>query len=156
MLDAAFDGDFSDDDWAHAQGGWHVIVTDGPAVVAHAAVVPRRVQAGERWFDAGYVEAVAVAAPLRRTGLGSSVMRQINRIVESDFDIGVLSTGEHGFYARLGWERWAGPAWVRPPDGQRLRTADDDGGLMILRCEASRQVVVTAPIVCEARAGDAW
>ena len=38
LLDDAFEGDFSDDDWQHTLGGRHVVVTDG-AVLAHAAVV---------------------------------------------------------------------------------------------------------------------
>ena len=70
MLDDAFAGDFSDDDWDHALGGVHVLAEVDDALVGHAAVVPRRV-----WLDGeeracGYVEAVAVASRARRRGVG--------------------------------------------------------------------------------------
>ena len=47
LLEVAFEGDFSDEDWDHALGGWHVLVTaDDGALVAHsggpAALVRRR------------------------------------------------------------------------------------------------------------------
>jgi len=41
LLDDAFAGEFSDDDWAHALGGSHVIVEAHGAIVAHGSVVPR-------------------------------------------------------------------------------------------------------------------
>ena len=60
LLDAAFDGDFSDDDWAHALGGTHALIEAGGAVIAHASVVPRVLDVGTQPVRAGYVEAVAV------------------------------------------------------------------------------------------------
>ncbi|MBA2768491.1 MAG: hypothetical protein H0U35_05055, partial [Sporichthyaceae bacterium] len=41
LCDRAFDGGFSDEDWAHSLGGWHALVVEGAAVVSHASVVPR-------------------------------------------------------------------------------------------------------------------
>jgi aminoglycoside 2'-N-acetyltransferase I len=156
LLDAAFDGDFSDDDWAHALGGTHAILERDGALVAHASVVPRVLDAGGLRIHAGYVEAVAVHPSLQRTGLGSAVMRAIGEVVARDFALGALSTGEWPFYARLGWERWQGPTWVRFPDGRRERTPDDDDSLMILRTGASPALDVAAPLTCEARTGDHW
>ncbi|MEU1026962.1 aminoglycoside 2'-N-acetyltransferase, partial [Streptomyces sp. NPDC005904] len=44
LLDQAFDGDFSDQDWDHGLGGVHALVHDGAgALVAHGSVVQRRV-----------------------------------------------------------------------------------------------------------------
>ena len=60
LLDAAFHGDFSDDDWAHALGGTHAILEFDGTLAAHAAVVPRVLDVGTQPVRAGYVEAVAV------------------------------------------------------------------------------------------------
>ena len=102
LLDAAFAGDFSDDDWAHALGGTHALVEADGAVVAHAAVVPRVLDVGMQRVRAGYVEAVAVLPTRQGTGLGTAVMRALGEIMARDFELGALSTGEWRFYERLG------------------------------------------------------
>lgn len=155
LMEAAFAGDFSDEDWQHALGGWHALIGPDDAVVAHAAVVERRIVVGTRACRAGYVEAVAVAPALQRRGLGTRVMQAIGEIIQARFDIGVLSTGEWGFYAPLGWERWSGPTYVRTAHGDE-RTPDDDDGVMVLRCIGSREVDLAASITCDARDGDSW
>ncbi len=156
LLNAAFAGDFSDFDWDHALGGWHVVAVDAGELVAHAAVVPRRLVVSARVFNAGYAEAVAVMPSRQRQGLGSTVMRHANEIVYREFEFGALSTGKCAFYERIGWERWRGPSWVRQPGGRLVRTPDEDAGVMIFRCAPSRDVDLTASITCEARAGESW
>jgi aminoglycoside 2'-N-acetyltransferase I len=75
LMDAAFDGDFGDDDWAHSLGGAHALIDDRGVVVAHACVVPRTVRVeGVGPLHAGYVEAVAVAPECQASGFGSAVM----------------------------------------------------------------------------------
>ncbi len=155
LLDAAFDGAFGDDDWAHALGGTHAIVETDGIVVAHASVVPRALDAGGRVLRAGYVEAVAVLPARQRTGLGTAVMRALAPIV-ADYELGALSTGEWHFYERLGWERWRGPTWVRFADGRLERTPDDDDSLMVLRTPRTPPLDLSAPLTCEARRGDVW
>jgi aminoglycoside 2'-N-acetyltransferase I len=118
--------------------------------------VPRILDAGGRALHAGYVEAVAVLPALQRTGLGTAVMRALAPIIDRDYDIGALSTGEWHFYERLGWERWQGPTWVRHADGGRERTPDDDDGVMILRTPRTPAIEVSVALTCEARPGDAW
>jgi aminoglycoside 2'-N-acetyltransferase I len=155
LLDAAFAGAFTDEDWHHALGGTHAIVEEHGAVVAHASVVPRVLDMGRRRLRAGYVEAVAVLPARQGTGLGTAVMRALSEVIERDFELGALSTGEWHFYQRLGWERWRGPTWVRHPD--RLeRSPDEDDSLMILRTPTSPDVDLFAPLTCDARPGDAW
>lgn len=155
LMDAAFEGDFSDDDWAHALGGWHALILEDGEVVAHAAVVARTLTIGARGVRAGYVEAVAVAPARQRTGLGSRVMRALDDVLRREFEAGVLSTGEWPFYEALGWERWQGPSFVRRRGGVE-RTADDDDGLMVKDGWTGDPLDRTAPITCEDRAGDAW
>ena len=83
-------------------------------------------------------------------------MRRANDLIEHRFELGGLSSGNPDFYARLGWERWAGPTYVREPDGRLVRTPDEDEGVMILRCRATYSLDLTGAITCDARAGDAW
>lgn len=160
LLDAAFaadpDGEFGDDDWDHTVGGWHVLVRDDDLLVAHAAVVPRVIDVGDVSFRAGYVEGVATLPDRHAEGLGTRAMRPVNEHIRNRDELGVLGTGAHHFYERLGWERWRGPSFVRRSGGGLDRTADDDDGLMILRTGPSATVDLAAPITCEDRRGDCW
>lgn len=153
LLVEAFDGSFSEDDWEHALGGWHVLLEESGVLVAHAAVVPRELQVGGISLHTGYVEGVA-AVP-RGAGFGSSVMAEATEIVRREFELGALSTSAHGFYERLGWERWHGPTFVR--DGAELvPTPGEDDGVMVLRVGPSAELDLAMPISCDARAGDDW
>jgi aminoglycoside 2'-N-acetyltransferase I len=80
----------------------------------------------------------ALAVPLRR-----------------DYEMGALATSVAPFYEALGWERWAGPTFVRR-GADRVRTEDEDGGIFVLRFGASATVELTESIMCEARRGDDW
>jgi aminoglycoside 2'-N-acetyltransferase I len=154
LMDLAFD-EFTDDDWAHALGGHHVVVADGGTLIAHAAVVPRTIEVADRTWAAGYVEAVGTRPDRQGQGLGSRVMAEIAAVVRARFELGVLSTGEYHFYERLGWEHWQGATYVR--DGAtRHRTPDEDAGIMVLRVGPSAGLDLTASITCETRAGDDW
>ena len=155
LLEAAFDGDFSAEDWQHTLGGWHVFAVDSESVVSHAAVVPREICVAGQLFKAGYVEGVATLPSRQREGLASLVMTEVARQAQSRFELGVLSTGLHAFYARLGWERWQGPTFVRD-GGELIRTEDEDGGIMALRFGVSTGLELTAAISCDGRAGDDW
>lgn len=151
LMDDAFGDRFDDDDWEHGLGGWHVLACDGTDVVAHAAVVGRRIAVADRWFDCGYVENVATAPRRQRQGLGRLVMAAAGDLVVEHHELGCLSTSSWGFYERLGWERWRGPSYA----GEE-RTADEDDGIMVLRFGPSAEVDPASPIRCEPRAGDDW
>jgi aminoglycoside 2'-N-acetyltransferase I len=155
LLDEAFGGRFDDTDWEHALGGWHVLVTEGGTLVAHAAVVPRDLHVDGRPVDAGYVEAVATTPARQGEGLGTLALREVDRLLRSHHQLGALSTGAHGFYERLGWERWLGPTFVRTGEGA-VRTRDEDDGIMVLRFGSTATVDLGAPLSCEAREGDDW
>jgi len=155
LVDEAFSGRFDDTDWAHALGGHHVVVTEGGAVVAHAAVVPRELEVDGRPVGAGYVEAVATAPARQREGLGTCAMVVVGEVIRRHHQLGALSTGSPGFYERLGWERWRGPTFVRR-GGELVRTPDEDAGIMVLRVGSGAVVDLHAVISCEARSGDDW
>lgn len=155
LLVQAFEGDFSQEDWEHTIGGWHVVVADGGATLSHAAVVPRVLEVADRPFDTGYVEGVGTAPERQREGLGSVAMAEASELIRSEFDMGALSTGHHSFYARLGWERWIGPTFVRR-GSDSIRTEEEDDGVMVLRFGPSKDVDLSAPLLCEGRCGDDW
>jgi aminoglycoside 2'-N-acetyltransferase I len=155
LLVGSFGPTFCDDDWQHALGGWHAVVLRDRRPVSHAAVVTRELHVGEVAVDAGYLEGVATDPAWRGRGLGTLVLRAAHAILRREFDMGALSTGAHGFYERLGWERWHGPTYVRRPDGT-VRTPDEDDGIMVLRFGSSAQLDLSLPLSCAARAGDDW
>ena len=155
LMDDAFGDRFSDEDWEHALGGWHGVIELDGTLVAHAAVVVRHLEVAGRPFRTGYVEAMATAPAVQGRGLGSLVMVEAAAVIRAEYALGVLSTGRHSFYERLGWERWRGPTYVRTARGQ-VRTADDDGDVLVLRHGASADLDLREPISCEERSGDVW
>lgn len=155
LLTLAYDGEFTDADWYHTLGGVHVVVAEGDSVVAHAAVVSRNLEVGDKTLRCGYVEGVATAPTRQGEGLGSLVVEAAATVACGSYDIGALSTGRRAFYERLGWEPWQGPTFVRTAAGL-VRTEDEDDGVMILRTPDTPDLDVTAPIACPDRAGDAW
>lgn len=155
LLDAAFPGDFSDDDWAHALGGVHVWLASGDEVISHGALVERTLVCDGRTLTVGYVEAVATAPALRGHGHGSTVMRRLGDMIRERYALGALSTGAHAFYEPLGWEPWRGPSSVDVAC-QRRPTPDDDGGIMVLRTSQSPPLDLGGDIVCHWRPGAVW
>jgi aminoglycoside 2'-N-acetyltransferase I len=153
----AFEGRFDEHDWDHTLGGVHLLAVEGDEPVAHGAVVERTLEAGGRRWRTGYVEGVATRGDRRGLGLARMVMREVGRVVERGYELGGLADGSGipGFYERLGWERWQGPTFVAGPAGPE-RTAEDDGGVLVLRTPASRELAVTGPITCDWREGDVW
>lgn len=155
LMDLAFEGDYSDDDWDHGLGGWHVLAGPPEAPVAHASVVERTIHVGAQTWRTGYVESVATAPEHHRRGHGSAVMLRINELIEEHFDLGMLATGVPRFYHRLGWTLWLGPTSVRHGE-TTVRSPDADGAIMALRVGPSRELDVRLAISCEARPGDDW
>jgi aminoglycoside 2'-N-acetyltransferase I len=155
MLDIAFDGDFSDDDWAHALGGTHVWVDGADGVISHGALVERTLLSAGHTLRVGYVEAIATSPRHQRLGHASAVLSRINGLIREQYALGALSTGTPEFYERLGWERWRGPTFANGPHGLE-RTSEDDGGILILRTPRSPDLDLHADIVADWRAGDVW
>jgi aminoglycoside 2'-N-acetyltransferase I len=155
LLDDAYNDGFSDDDWDHTIGGIHVWVADRDGLISHASVVERTLVCSGQMLRVGYVEAVATSAARRRQGHGTTVMQRVGDVIRERFALGGLSTGAHGFYEALGWERWRGLTFVDGPLG-RQPTPDDDDGIMILRTTRSPHLDLEGDIVCDWRSGDVW
>ncbi|MFQ6144105.1 GNAT family N-acetyltransferase [Streptomyces seoulensis] len=128
LLDDAFEGDFSDDDWDHTLGGVHALAYDGQGLAGHGAVVQRRARHQGRWRRVGYVEGVAVRGDVRRTGIGGRVMTALEEVVTRAYAFGALSASAAGapLYTARGWRPWAGPLCALGPDGV-VRLAGEEG-----------------------------
>jgi aminoglycoside 2'-N-acetyltransferase I len=158
VCDAAFSDDpeaFTDHDWEHALGGVHFVAEDDGEIVAHASVVQRELHVGDVRLATGYVEAVATPPPHQRRGYGSAVMREAGGYIDRTYPLGALDTGIPSFYERLGWVVWKGPTYVRTGTGL-VRTAEDDGNVLVRITPSSPELDLTAPISCEWRSGDVW
>jgi len=109
LLDAVFE-DLTDQDWAHALGGMHVLLWEDTELIGHASVVQRQLRYGGRAWRTGYVEGVAVREDRRRSGHGATLMGALERIIRGAYEVGALGSTEAGaaFYAARGWRRWLG------------------------------------------------
>lgn len=155
MLAAAFDGAFTADDWEHALGGMHAVIWHRGTLLAHAAVVQRRLLHRGVALRCGYLEAVAVHPDWRGQGLGAAVLDAVEQVIRGAYSLGALSSSEEarGFYTARGWSPWAGPTSAFSPDGI-VRTPDDDGSVLTL--PNNIDVDLTGHLVCDWRNGDVW
>ncbi|WP_217199227.1 GNAT family N-acetyltransferase [Streptomyces buecherae] len=155
LLDDAFDGDFDDADWDHTVGGMHALLWEGSELIAHGAVVQRRLLHSGRALRAGYVEGVAVRADRRGVGKGTAVMAALGPVLRGGYEVGALSAadGADVFYQRLGWQRWQGRTSVLAPTGV-LRTEEDDESTFVLPLGAPLDLA--GELTCDWREGDVW
>ncbi|MEV8630033.1 GNAT family N-acetyltransferase [Streptosporangium sp. NPDC051023] len=155
LLDEAFEGDLSDDDWEHALGGMHALAWDGAELAGHASVVQRRLLHGGRALRVGYVEAVGVREDLRRRGYGAALMDALERVIRDAYDLGALSAADEAvdFYEVRGWQRWQGPTFALTPTGL-VRTEEDDDGVHVLPVTVPLEL--SGELVCDWRDGDVW
>jgi aminoglycoside 2'-N-acetyltransferase I len=146
--------DFTDEDWDHAVGGLHFLLEVDGAIVAHASVVERELHTGGHRLATGYVEAVATLPSHQQRGHASAVMREVGEHIDGTFQLGALG-GDPGFYERLGWAVWPGPTFVRTGAGL-VRTAEEDGSVLVRLTPSTPQLDLSAPISCDWRPGDVW
>jgi aminoglycoside 2'-N-acetyltransferase I len=158
LFDAAWRGGpeaFSAEDWDHALGGFHFMMEENGALVTHASVVERELHSSGHRLSTGYVEAVATSPTHQRRGLGSALMGEVTQYIDQAFQLGALNTGSPAFYERLGWVVWEGPTFVRTSTGP-VRTAEEDGNVLVRLTPSSPELDISAPISCEWRRGDVW
>ncbi|WP_344492483.1 GNAT family N-acetyltransferase [Streptomyces enissocaesilis] len=132
LLDAAFEGDFGEDDWDHTVGGVHAFVHDEHGLAAHGSVVQRRVLHRGRSLRTGYVEGVAVRADRRRQGLGDAVMGTLEGVIDRAYVLGALGASDDGaaLYAARGWQVWSGRIAALGPDGV-VPLPEEEGSLHV-------------------------
>ena len=146
--------------WERVGPGIHVFAEAEGRAIAHAMVIDRRLYLGHEpdlALDVGYVEHVASLPELQGGGHGTRVMREIGRIIGDEYALGALATGSNAFYERLGWQTWQGPTFVRMADGQRVRSADEDEHVMVLRTARTPMALdLGGPIAIDWRAEEPW
>ncbi|MFI1799472.1 GNAT family N-acetyltransferase [Streptomyces sp. NPDC020379] len=155
LMDHAFEGNFTDDDWDHTVGGMHALAYDNGELIGHGSLVQRRLLHGGRALRTGYVEAVAVRADRRRQGVASAVMEALERILrDGGYELGALGASDKAvpLYAGRGWRQWRGPTSVLAPTGME-RTAEEDGCVYVL---PRVDVDLGGELVCDWRPGDVW
>jgi aminoglycoside 2'-N-acetyltransferase I len=155
MVTTAFGGDFTANDWEHALGGMHALIWRHGAIIAHAAVVQRRLSYRGNALRCGYVEGVAVREDCRGQGLVHALLDGVEQVVRGAYQVGALSSSARArrLYAARGWLPWRGPTSVLAPTGP-VRTPDDDGTIFVLPVGFSLDT--TADLMCDWRAGDVW
>ena len=149
------DGGFTGDDFAHAMGGRHYIAQFEGRIVSHASVVERRLEADGRPLRTGYVEAVATEPAWQGRGLATRIMTDVSAHIREHFELGALSTGNPGLYARLGWLPWDGPLAVRTITGL-VPSDQTEEGVMMLRTVLTPRLPNRATLTCDKRTGDSW
>ncbi|WP_096284006.1 GNAT family N-acetyltransferase [Mycobacterium ahvazicum] len=155
MVAEAFAGDFTDDDWEHTLGGMHALIWQHGAIVAHAAVIQRRLIYRGTALRCGYVEGVAVREDHRGQGLVHALLDGVEQVLRGAYELGALSSSvrARGLYAARGWSPWNGPTSVLAPGGP-TRTPDDDGTVFVFPVTVT--VDSSAELMCDWRGGDVW
>ena len=155
VLDEVFGEEMIDHDWEHALGGMHALVWDGSSLIAHGAVIQRRMLHRGRALRTGYVEGVAVNPRRRGQGHGTTVMDALERVIRGAYELGALGASEQGvrLYAARGWKQWQGPTSALTPAGV-VRTGEDNGSIFVLPVTAVLDP--RSELTCDWREGDLW
>lgn len=159
LLEAAFDHlpadeRFGPEDWEHALGGVHALAHDGEVLVAHAALVMRRLLHRGRALRCGYVEAVAVVPERQRQGLGGLVMSALEALAPA-YDLLALGATDEGMelYLAHGWVPWRGPLSALTPEGV-VPTVEEAGYVLVL--PGAAPLDLRGELTCDWRDGDVW
>ncbi|MBJ7339564.1 MAG: GNAT family N-acetyltransferase [Mycolicibacterium sp.] len=157
LVDTFADGeiDFTAADWEHALGGMHALICVRGALIAHGAVVQRRMLHQGAALRCGYLEAVAVREDWRGQGLAMAVMDALEQVLRGAYQLGALSSSEAGrhIYGSRGWLPWQGTTAVLAPAGV-TPTPDDDGSIFVL--PLSVDLDTAGELTCDYRDGDVW
>jgi aminoglycoside 2'-N-acetyltransferase I len=104
--------------------------------------------------SAAYIELVATDPASQGNGYASMLLRAlVSKLTKHD--IAGLSPSAESFYARLGWELWRGPLFVRTEAG--IESSPEDEEVMILRLPRTpAHLDLDAPLSVEWRPGEVW
>jgi aminoglycoside 2'-N-acetyltransferase I len=134
-------------------GSTHVLGRCSGRLVSHALWVTRWLQVGSSvLLRTAFVEAVATHRVFRGRGYASQAMLRVANEI-ADFQLAALSAFDSAWYARLGWERWRGPLFVRS-DARLVPTPDEN--VMIRRLPRTPPLDLDAPLSAEWRDGEPW
>lgn len=149
------EGTFGDADWEHALGGMHALICHHGALIAHGAVVQRRLVYGDTALRCGYLEGIAVREDWRGQGLATAILDALEQVVRGAYQLGALRASAESapIYTARGWLPWQGQTSVMQPAGV-ARTPADDQALFVL--PVGVELDTAADITCDWRDGDVW
>jgi aminoglycoside 2'-N-acetyltransferase I len=103
LLEAVFEGDFTEHDWEHSLGEVHALAWEDAELIGHASLIQRRLLHGGRALRTGYVEGVGVRADRRGRGHGGALMAALERVIRAH-ELGALGATEEAvdFYTARG------------------------------------------------------
>lgn len=135
-------------------GATHVLGYHHDLLISHALWVTRYLQAGANpVMRTAYVEAVATEADFRQRGFASSIMKHLVGEIQ-DYELAALSPFSVEYYARLGWERWRGPLFIRTKESLVPSTEAEE--VMIFRLPKTPPLDLNASLSAEWREGELW
>lgn len=136
------------------QGAVHLLGWSAGRLVSHALWVTRFLQAGSGpLLRTAYVEAVATDPDQQRRGYAAIIMRRLVEEIQ-DYDLAALSPFSVEYYARLGWELWRGPLFIRQEDV--LLPSPEDEEVMIYRLPLTPRLDLHDSLSAEWREGELW
>jgi len=134
-------------------GAIHILGRYRGLLVAHALWITRWLQCADLpTLRTAYVEAVATDEKYRNRGFASVVMERLAKEIRQ-FDLGALCTGSPDFYARLGWQLWQGPLFIRTKDGL-IPTPNEQ--VMVMFLPNTPVLNLEASLSAEWREGELW
>lgn len=136
------------------KGSTHLLGFYDGKLVSHALWVTRWLQVGNgQVLRTAYVEGVATKQDFRARGFATMMMKRMVGEIK-DFDLAALSPFSVAYYARLGWELWHGPLYIRTEAG--VERTPRNGDVMILRLPKTPELDLKVPLSAEWREGDLW
>ena len=131
----------------------HILGRINNMLVVHALWVTRWLQSATiPPLRTAYVEAVATEESYRGRGFATAIMRRIAKEIKH-FDLGALSPGVPDLYARLGWQLWRGPLFIRTNEGL-VPTPNEQ--VMVLLLPNTPVLDLTSALSAEWREGEPW
>ena len=116
----AYPGENLEPLWAAYAADFHAIGWAQDLPVSYAMIVTRWLQAGTGPpLRTAYVELAATLPEFQGRGYATALMRRLAAtIAAADYALAALCPADTQLYARLGWEYWRGPLFIRrPPEG---------------------------------------
>jgi aminoglycoside 2'-N-acetyltransferase I len=134
--------------------GVHVIGRFEGRIVSHAMWVDRALQPGRRTpLRTAYVEAVATKRRFQGRGFASQILTHLAQEIRS-YELGALSPSDDGFYARLGWQLWCGPLFIRTDGG--LDPTPEESVMILRLANTPVDLDLNEPLSAEWREGELW
>ncbi len=132
----------------------HILGYFDGLLVSHALWVTRYLQVSANpAMRTAYVELVATEPDYQNRGFASSIMQYLIGEIKN-YDLAALSPSSVEYYARLGWELWRGPLFIRTENALIPSPMDEE--VMIFRLPNTPPLDLHAPLSAEWREGELW